>query len=72
MGTQSIMPPRPIKRLVIEYADGEISEVLLPEEGQGFQRERYTYEAKEGAEGTSKFVGGRKLTIYEIYWVVSS
>lgn len=69
MGTQNTMPPKPIKRVTVEFFDGTVETHELPED-QGFIREDFTWEPKPEGEGLTKW--GTKIKTFKITWAVLS
>jgi len=68
MGTQNIMPPKQIRTVTIEFADGTTETHLIPDD-QGFIQEKFTYEPKPGdVTGISKW--GPRLRCFTIFWSV--
>lgn len=51
-----------IKRVSIEFEDGTTKEVELPNPGQGFYRESYTWEDREGHKWNNR------INVFEIFW----
>jgi len=50
--------------VTIEFADGEIKEVVLPDSSQGFYRESYTWKDRVG------YTWKERVNCYEILWTV--